>query len=125
MHSYWDDFWTLRGLKDAADMAAILGHEAEARRLSELRDDFRTDLYASFARTMARHGIAYLPGSVELGDFDPTSTAIALDPCREQDHLPEAALARTFADYEALLEKRRQGETAWHSRSSAPRGVPR
>ena len=114
VHSYWDDFWTLRGLKDAADMATILGHEAEARRLSELRDDFRTDLYASFARTMARHGIAYLPGSVELGDFDPTSTAIALDPCGEQDHLPEAALARTFADYEALLEKRRQGE-AWDS----------
>ena len=68
----------------------------------ELRDDFRTDLYASFARTMERHGIAYLPGSVELGDFDPTSTAIALDPCGEQDHLPAAALARTFADYEAL-----------------------
>lgn len=24
VHSYWDDFWTLRGLKDAADMATIL-----------------------------------------------------------------------------------------------------
>ena len=26
VHSYWDDFWTLRGLKDAAAMANELGH---------------------------------------------------------------------------------------------------
>ncbi len=115
VHSYWDDFWTLRGLKDAAAMAAILGHEAEARRFSKLRDEFRADLYASIAHTMAHHGIAYLPGSVELGDFDPTSTAIALDPCGERDRLPEPGLSRTFADYEALFEKRRRGESDWQS----------
>src|SRR5690606_4449253 len=30
VHSYWDDFWALRGYKDAADLAAALGLEEEA-----------------------------------------------------------------------------------------------
>ena len=41
MHSYWDDFFALRGFKDAADLAGILGKEEEARRLAVLRDTFR------------------------------------------------------------------------------------
>src|SRR5260370_25332046 len=38
VHAYWDDFWALRGLGDAADLARALGDEAEAKRLSALRD---------------------------------------------------------------------------------------
>ena len=44
-------------------------------------------------RTMAQHSIDYLPGSVELGDFDPTSTAIALTPAASSTNLPRGALA--------------------------------
>ena len=32
VHSYWDDFWALRGLKDAAAMATELGHAKDAAR---------------------------------------------------------------------------------------------
>ena len=35
MHSYWDDFFGLRGLKDAVVLATLLGKEAEARYLRE------------------------------------------------------------------------------------------
>jgi hypothetical protein len=99
VHSYWDDFFALRGLKDGAMLAEIVGDDERATNMAELRDEFRTDLYASIAKAMARHRIDYIPGSAELGDFDPTSTAIAVTTCGELEHLPEPALTRTFDRY--------------------------
>jgi len=113
MHSYWDDFWAVRGYKDAADMAAILGHEAEARSLAAARDQFRRDLYASLEASMRRHGISYLPGAEELGDFDPTSSTIALTPGGEQRHLPPEALNATYEKYWDFFRTRRDGSRAW------------
>jgi hypothetical protein len=111
VHSYWDDFFAVRALADAADAAAVLGDAAAEQSIAALRDAMRADLHASIARTMRDHGIDFIPGSVELGDFDPTSTAIALDPCGETARLPGAALARTFDRYWAEFEARRRGET--------------
>ena len=99
MHSYWDDFFAVRALADAADAAAVLGDATAAARIGALRDAMRADLRASIARAIAEHGIDFVPGSVELGDFDPTSTAIAFDPCGDDALLPPAALARTFERY--------------------------
>jgi hypothetical protein len=113
VHSYWDDFLALRGLKDAATIAATLGDEEHAASFAALRDDFARDLYASIARTMANHQIDYLPASAELGDFDPTSTAIALAPGGEAGNLPAAALARTFERYYEDFDRRRRGEVEW------------
>jgi len=110
VHSYWDDFFALRGLGDAADAAAWLGDAPAAERIGALRDAMRADLHASIARGMAEHGIDFIPGSAELGDFDPTSTAIAFDPCAEANGLPATALARTFARYWSELEARRRGD---------------
>jgi hypothetical protein len=108
VHSYWDDFFALRGLADAADAAAALGELAQAERIGGLSDAFRADLRTSLERSMARHGIDFLPGSVELGDFDPTSTAAAIDPCGEGALLPRAALERTFERYLEELAARRE-----------------
>jgi hypothetical protein len=99
VHAYWDDFFALRGLKDAVDLAQVVGDDANAASWAELRDAFRRDLYASLPWTMARHRIPYLPGSVELGDFDATSTAAAVSPVGELANLPPAALAATFDRY--------------------------
>jgi hypothetical protein len=109
VHSYWDDFFALRGLKDAADMAVVLGDDERATSIAALRDDFRQTLYASIGRAVANHGIDYIPGSVELGDFDPTSTSIALVPGGELAHLPQPALAHTYDRYFADFETRRDG----------------
>jgi hypothetical protein len=108
VHSYWDDFFALRGLADAADAAAALGESAQAARIASLRDAFRADVRTSLELSMARHGIDFLPGSVELGDFDPTSTAAAIDPCGEGALLPRAALERTFERYLEELAARRE-----------------
>lgn len=112
VHSYWDDFFAVRGLGDAADAADELGHAAEAARLRRLRDAMRTDLHRSIRATIARHGLDVLPGSVELGDFDPTSSAIALDPGSEGPRLPEVELRGTFERYWREFDDRRSGRRA-------------
>ncbi len=107
VHSYWDDFFALRALADAADAAAALGDAPTAHRIGALRDAMRRDVRASIVATMARHGIDFVPGSVELGDFDPTSTAIAFDPCGEAAGLPRPALERTYERWWREIEARR------------------
>ncbi len=115
MHSYWDDFFALKGLKDAADMAEVLGRDAERERIAAIRDQFRRDLYASIGRAMARHGIGYIPGSVELGDFDATSTTVALAPAGEAAHLPGPALNHTLERYWNEFQARRAGSKPWEA----------
>jgi hypothetical protein len=110
VHSYWDDFFALRGLGDAAGLARALGKDGLAARWSAMRDELRADLLASLRRTISGRGLDYIPGSVELADFDPTSTAIALAPGGELADLPAAELRRTFERYGQELARRRQGD---------------
>jgi hypothetical protein len=109
VHSYWDGFFSLLGLKDAAELAGILGMNEEAQRFAHLRERFREDLYASMHRSIERHDIDYMPGSAELGDFDFTSSVIAVDPVDELAHVPQPAFDRTLEQYYALFEERRDG----------------
>jgi hypothetical protein len=113
MHSYWDDFWALRGLEDAAEIASLLGKADRASRYAAIRDEFRRELHASLRRSMERHKIDYLPGAAELGDFDATSTTIAISPVGELARLPRAAVTRTFEKYYDEFRKRRDGQLAW------------
>ena len=114
MHSYWDDFFALRGFADAAMLADTLG-EDEARRFGELRDEFQRDLVASIRRAMAKHGIDYIPGAADLGDFDPTSTTIALTPANAGRLLPREALEATFERYWRESVARREGKREWEN----------
>lgn len=106
VHAYWDDFFALRGLGDAAMLAGVIGDSANEARWRTLRDDFRKDLYASIALVMERRKLSYLPASADLGDFDATSTAAAILPVGELPHLPPAALAATFDQYMAHVRER-------------------
>ncbi|WP_157489332.1 discoidin domain-containing protein [Lysobacter sp. Root916] len=113
MHSYWDNFWALRGYKDAVEIAQWLGKDDEARRIKASRDQFRDDLYASIAAATRDRGIDFIPGAAELGDFDATSTTIALAPGGEQGRLPEALLRNTFERYWKEFVDRRDGRREW------------
>jgi len=115
VHSYWDDFFLLRGLKDAVAIARELGDQDQAESFTALRDGFQADLHASISRAIERHGIDFIPGSVELGDFDPTSTSIAVSPGGELESLPRGALERTFERYFSYFLERRSGEIEWQS----------
>jgi hypothetical protein len=113
VHSYWDDFWALRGLGDAAELATALGEGAEASRLAELRDSLAECLYASIASTISERQLDYVPGSVEWADFDPAATATAISTTDAARRLPPAALARTYDEYLRGFRRRRDGELEW------------
>jgi hypothetical protein len=113
VHSYWDNFWALKGYDDAVDLARALGKSDEADHIAEARDQFRGDLHASIRATVQRHGMDYLPGAAELGDFDPTSTTIALSPGAEQKRLPQDLLENSYARYWHEFIDRLQGRTDW------------
>ncbi|MGH8564894.1 MAG: discoidin domain-containing protein [Gammaproteobacteria bacterium] len=114
VHSYWDNFFVLRGLKDAASLAAILGEDTYAKAIGASRDAFRDHLYASIDESMALHKIDYIPGAVELGDFDVASTSISIDPLGDLRELPEPALLRTFDRYYEFFHERKNGG-AWEN----------
>jgi len=112
-YSYWDDFWGLIGFQDAVAIAEALGRRGDAARLVGQRDQFRADLHASVAATAALHHIDYIPGAADLGDFDATSTTIALAPGREGPTLPRALVHGTFERYWKESVARRDGTRLW------------
>lgn len=113
MHSYWDDFFTIKGLKDATEIQKILGETANYERIKKLRDTFTVNLYNSLQLAMKLRKIDYIPGCVELGDFDATSTTIALTPCNELKNLPKPQVYNTFDKYYEFFKNRRDGKLDW------------
>jgi len=115
VHAYWDDFWALRGLGDAAQLARALGREEDAEALRTEYLALHECLYASIAATVADRGLATLPGSVEWADFDPSATANGLAISDAIACLPADLLARTYDQYLEGFRKRRSGELDWNN----------
>lgn len=109
VHSYWDDFFAYAGYTAAVELADALGKTADRQRMLAARDEFAADLFSSIQRTIAAHQIDFIPGSVEKGDFDPTSTSIVLDPTQAAARLPQRELRRTFSRYWESFSARRNG----------------
>ena len=120
VHSYWDDFWAhprpLRrgGARGGAGQAGGRG----ALRGFARRDAPRTCTRRS-APSIAARGLDYIPGSADLGDFDPTSTTIALEPCGEGSRLPQTELAAHVRGLLAAL-RRAPRRTARRGASTRP-----
>ncbi|MEO7504336.1 MAG: hypothetical protein ABIT69_04045 [Sphingomicrobium sp.] len=111
-YSLWDDFWALRGFRDAADIARILG-KPEAPALAASRDQFAADLHAAILAARDHWRIGFIPGATSLGDFDATSTTIALDPGGEQARLDPAMLSATFERYWGEFQTHAAGTREW------------
>jgi hypothetical protein len=111
-YSLWDDFWALTGYKDAHFAATVLGRP-EASAIAAARDQFAGDLHAAIKASTAKFGIDFLPGATSLGDFDATSTTIALDPAGEQSALDATLLRNTFARQWARVEGRTAPNAKW------------
>jgi len=101
VHSYWDDVFCLKGLDEA--------HAPEAAQ-------FRSDLATSIERTMREHHLDTVPASVELADFDPTSTAIAISPLNLSSLMPRYSLLRTYDEYFNRIAKPRDDYTPYEMR---------
>jgi hypothetical protein len=113
MHSYWDNFFIMKGLKDAVEIQKILGESEAYEKIKLVRDTFRVNLYNSLQLAMKTRDIDYIPGCVELGDFDATSTTIALTPCNELNNLPRPQVYNTFNQYYEFFTNRRDGKIEW------------
>jgi hypothetical protein len=111
-HSNWDNLFAMKGLDDAVSAALVLGDGDQAEKLGTMRDAFRRDLLASVKNSMRFHGIDYIPGAADLGDLDPTSTTIGLDPCEVFSALPQE-LEQTFARYWKFFQERRDDVIEW------------
>jgi len=105
-HSYWDDYWGLKGWHDGAWLAESLGDHETAAWARQQYTALHDALAASIRATMAWKGIDFIPSSADLGDGDPTGVSIALDPTGAQDVLPADALRTTFARYLQDVRKR-------------------
>jgi hypothetical protein len=114
-YSYWDDFWALRGYQDAVFIAQALGIKGDQARLARARDEFRGDLHASLRASALAHGIDFIPGAADLGDFDATSTTIALSPGGDSQDLPKDLLDHTFERYWREFTQRRDGGGGWEA----------
>jgi hypothetical protein len=118
VHAYWDDFWAIRGIRDAALMAAALGDPSEAGRLTALQHSFSEDVRASLAATIAGRKIDFVPGSVEFADFDPTATSVAVNLLDQLHLLPPAQIQRTYDRYLEGFRKRVDGTVNWNNYSA-------
>ena len=112
-HSYWDDYFALKGWHDGAWLADSLGDADTARWAREQCAALRESVAKSIRATMAWKGTDIIPASADLGDGDPTSVSIALDPTGQQDILPADALQLTFARYLADFRDRVQPGTLY------------
>jgi hypothetical protein len=112
-HSYWDDYWALKGLQDGAWLAAALGDSELDGYARAQYTALHASVAASIRATMAWKKVAYVPSSADLGDLDATGTSIALDPCGQADLFPEAALQYTFDNYMKKVKNRTTTKDVW------------
>lgn len=111
-YSYWDDWWGVRGLDDAGLLARAM-HDPSALRFARAGREMRADVVASVARAMARFHQQTMPGAAELGDTDPTSSTIALEPAQALADLPRHAVEATFDSAWTTLQRRLAPGSRW------------
>jgi hypothetical protein len=113
MHSYWDNFWAVKGYASAIRIADALGEADQANAWRREGEAFERDVFASLLAATAQHGIDYLPGAADLGDFDPTSSTIAFAPGGDTRAVPKELVGPTFERYWREFVDRRDGRKTW------------
>ena len=89
-------------------LVELTGNHDDADWIRTELHDARNALYTSMRRVIERDQLAYLPGSVEKGDFDATSTAIAIMVTDEAAFLPQPYATHTFDRYYGDFMRRLQ-----------------
>ncbi|TAG08437.1 MAG: hypothetical protein EAZ42_10550 [Verrucomicrobia bacterium] len=113
VHSYWDDFWGIRGLQAAAELAILLDQQDLAAHWSAQAADFETCVIASIERVIEHGKLHYIPGSVEWADFDPTAVANAICLLDFADALPQEQLRSMMQTYLCGMRKRHDPAATW------------
>ncbi|QJE95692.1 discoidin domain-containing protein [Luteolibacter luteus] len=115
VHSYWDDFWALRGLLDAAAIATRLGKRKDSEAFEDLARALRESIRASIRIVIAEKKLNYIPGSVEWADFDPTATSNAISLLHAADDMPSEQLDAMFDLFVRDFRRKHSGEMEWNN----------
>ena len=115
VHSYWDDFWGVRGLEAAASLAEVAELTEDSKRWRSEATRFQSDLLRSIGKVIADKQLAYVPGSVEWADFDPTATANAIALLDFADALPQGPLHAMLATYLDGFRRKHRGDMPWNN----------
>ena len=113
VHSYWDDFWALRGLLDAAAIAETLGKRNDAVTFGDTARELRESIRTSLRRVIAEKRLNYVPGSVEWADFDPTATSNAISLLQSANELPAEQVDAMFELFVRDFRRKHSGEMEW------------
>lgn len=115
VHSYWDDFWALRGLKDAVAIATELGHAKDVKHFGSVGTQLQEALRASIRAVISDKKLNYVPGSVEWADFDPTATSNAVTLLQGMADLPATELHAMFDTFIHDFRRKHHGEMPWNN----------
>ncbi len=118
VHSYWDDFWGVRGLEAAADLVEMMGFTDDSNWWKSEAERFQGDVLRSIDKVIALKNLAYIPGSVEWADFDPTATANAIGMLDFAGVLPNGPLNATLETYLDGYRARHGGGVTWNNYSA-------
>lgn len=94
--SYWDDYFALSAWRNCEALAREIGDPATAADAKANGEGLAASLARSIRMTAAATGANVIAGAADREDADPTSTAIAFEPCRVDDALPAELIGPTF-----------------------------
>ena len=95
-YSYWDDFFALSAWRNCEYLASEIGNQDIAERAKASGEAFAENLARSLRISSNLMGRGLIAGSADREDVDPSSTAVAFEPCRVADVLPQEFLEATY-----------------------------
>jgi len=110
VHSYWDNYFGILGLKNAAVLAVAAGHPADATPYLAEVVDFRRDVVSSLEATARHYGIQEIASCADYGESDPSGVSILANPCDEMAFMPQGLFRNTFDAYYARCVARAEGK---------------
>ncbi|MEO7999955.1 MAG: carbohydrate-binding protein, partial [Gemmatimonadaceae bacterium] len=114
MHSVWDDGFALLGYREAWELANTLGRYRDTTSIGKSLRAFAQDFAIALNGTMERNRINFIPGSIELADFDATSTTALLSPGNATG-MSGDQLRATFDRYYQSSRNRTRPDSLWEN----------
>jgi hypothetical protein len=102
-------------LEAAADLASATGLGKDSTRWQAAAAGFQADLLRSIENVIREKQLAYIPGSVEWADFDPTATSNAIAMLDFADSLPPKPLDAMLETYLDGFRRKHRGEMQWNN----------